>query len=188
MEPGSSGSYLLRRVDIIGRQEMGQKRPNPFRGFVDVMSEMNRMGEVGRGMYEPGHEDRERTQASAWVPNADVFARGEDLVIRLELAGVDRENIEITLHDNMLNVSGERESDLDERRKLLHPRALLRRFKRTMTLSSGVDEGSINAYSDNGMPKITVKEHRSQVTPHRDRGQASLARFGLRLSARSQAR
>jgi hypothetical protein len=79
MEPGSSGSYLVRRVDIIGRQEMGQKRPNPFRGFVDVMSEMNRMGEVGRGIYEPGYEDRERTQASAWLPNADVFARGEDL-------------------------------------------------------------------------------------------------------------
>ena len=93
---------------------MGQKRPNPFRGYGDVMSEMNRMGEVGRGIYGPGHEDRERTQASAWVPNSDVFARGEDLVIRLELAGVDRENIEITLHDNMLNVSGERESDLDD--------------------------------------------------------------------------
>jgi hypothetical protein len=57
-----------------------------------------------------------------------------------------------------------------------------------MTVSSGVTEGSINAYSDNGMPEITIKEDRSQVTPHRDRGQASLARFGLRLSARSQAR
>jgi HSP20 family protein len=69
---------------------MGQRRSHPFRGFVDVMSEMNRMREVGRGSYDPGYEERERTQASAWVPNADVFARGEDLVIRLELAGVDR--------------------------------------------------------------------------------------------------
>ena len=69
---------------------MGQRRSHPFRGFVDVMSEMNRMREVGRGSYDPGYEERERTQASASVPNADVFARGEDLVIRLELAGVDR--------------------------------------------------------------------------------------------------
>jgi HSP20 family protein len=110
---------------------------------VDVISEMNRMREVGRGGYEPGHEDRERTQASAWVPNADVFARGEDLVIRLELAGVERENIEIALHDNTLTVSGER---------------FYGAFRRSMTLSAGIEEGRISAYSNNGMLEIPVKE------------------------------
>src|SRR3712207_6835969 len=94
---GSSGVYLA---------AVGARLP--------LTSEMNRVRELGRTGYEPGLEDRERTQASAWVPNADVFARGEDLAFRMELAGVDRDDIEITLHDNTLTVSGERENDLDE--------------------------------------------------------------------------
>ena len=136
---------------------MAKRRSNPFRGFVDVMSEMNRVRELGRTGHEPGFEDRERTQASAWVPNADVFARGEDLVIRMELAGVDRDDIEITLHDNTLTVSGERENDLDDDVMFYVHERFYGAFRRNMTLPAGIDESSISAYSDNGMLEITVK-------------------------------
>lgn len=136
---------------------MGQKRSNPFRGFVDVMSEMNRMRELGRSGYESGYEERERTQASAWVPTADVFARGDDLVIRLELAGVDRDDIDITLHDNTLTVSGERENDLDDEVSFYVHERFYGAFRRSMTLPPGIDESRISAYSDNGMLQITVQ-------------------------------
>ncbi len=137
---------------------MGKRRTNPFRGFVDVMSEMNRLREIGRTGYEPGYEERERTQASAWVPTADVYARGDDLVIRLELAGMNRDNIEISLHDNTLTVSGERENDLDEDEVsfYVHER-FYGAFRRSMTLPPGVDESNIDAYSDNGMLEISIK-------------------------------
>ena len=136
---------------------MGQARSNPFRGFVDVMSEMNRIREVGRGGYDPAYEDRERTQARAWVPTADVFARDDDLVIRMELAGVGRENIDITLHENTLTVSGERESDLDDDVSFYVHERFYGAFRRSMTLPAGIDEGRINAYSDNGLLEITVE-------------------------------
>ena len=147
---------------------MGQRRSNPFRGFVDVMSEMNRMREVGRGGYDPGYEDRERTQASAWVPNADVFARGRDLVIRMELAGVDREEIEITLHDNTLTISGERRNDLDDNVSFYVHERFYGAFRRSMTLPAGIDESRIDAYSDNGLLEITV-EGGAIVESHRIR-------------------
>ena len=147
---------------------MGQRRSNPFRGFVDVMSEMNRMREVGRGGYDPGYEDRERTQASAWVPNADVFARDKDLVIRMELAGVDREEIEITLHDNTLTISGERRNDLDEDVSFYVHERFYGAFRRSMTLPAGIDESRIDAYSDNGLLEITV-EGGAIVESHRIR-------------------
>jgi HSP20 family protein len=136
---------------------MDQARSNPFRGFVDVMSEMNRIREVGRGNYEPANEDRERTQASAWIPTADVFARDEDLVIRMELSGVARENIEITLHENTLTVSGRRESDLDEEVSFYVHERFYGAFRRSMTLPAGVKEEAVNAFSDNGLLQITVR-------------------------------
>ena len=46
---------------------MGRARTNPFREIVDVMSEMNRMRELGGSGYETGQEDQRRTHATAWV-------------------------------------------------------------------------------------------------------------------------
>ena len=79
---------------------------NPFRGFLDMASEMNRMRNIGSYGYDPSYEDRERSHANAWVPTADVFARGRDLVIRLELSGVAPEDIDVSLHENTLPSPG----------------------------------------------------------------------------------
>jgi NAD(P)-dependent dehydrogenase (short-subunit alcohol dehydrogenase family) len=66
---------------IFGREaetqeeKMAEQQRNPFRGFLDMASEMNRMRSIGAYGHEGGGEDRERTHANAWVPTADVFAR-----------------------------------------------------------------------------------------------------------------
>jgi HSP20 family protein len=43
-----------------------------------------------------------------WVPNTDVYATEEGLVIKLELAGMRSENLEITVEGNKLRISGQR--------------------------------------------------------------------------------
>ncbi len=139
---------------------MDERQTNPFRGFVDVMSEMHRAREVGLGRsgYDSAYGDRQRTHVSAWVPSADVFARGQDLVIRIELAGVSREDIDITLYDNVLTVSGLRAQDTDEEEVnfYVHER-FYGAFRRSMTLPARVDEGSISAYFENGVLEVNVR-------------------------------
>ena len=54
---------------------MEEGRTNPFQGFVDMTSGMNRMRQLGMYGYDPWQEDRERTPANARVPVADVFAK-----------------------------------------------------------------------------------------------------------------
>lgn len=138
---------------------MARGRTNPFQGFTDIMSEMVRMRELGRTGYEPGQEDRQRTQATAWVPTADIFARGRDLVIRAELAGVEREDIDITLSGAVLTISGERKSDLAEEEVSFYTRErFYGAFRRIMNLSEGVDEDNMSATFEGGMLEITVRE------------------------------
>lgn len=48
------------------------------------------------------------TPHNAWTPNTDVYEHGENLVVRLELAGVAKEDLEISLTDRLLVVRGER--------------------------------------------------------------------------------
>ncbi len=46
---------------------------------------------------------------TAWTPNTDVFETADTLVVRVELAGVEREDLEITLDDRLLLVRGHRQ-------------------------------------------------------------------------------
>ncbi len=135
---------------------MENQQRNPFRGFLDMASEMNRMRHVGAYGFETGQENQERTHANAWVPSADVFARGEDLVVRLELAGVAPEDMDVSLHENTLTVSGERKRDVDDVSFYVHER-FYGVFRRSMTLPAGIDDEDITAEFYNGLVEVTVR-------------------------------
>jgi HSP20 family protein len=140
---------------------MAKRRDNPFEGVTDFFSEMGRLRELGLGRhgYEHGHQDQQRTHATAWVPAADVFARGGDLVIRIELAGMPADEIDITFSDGVLKVSGERETEEDTGgpdsfyfRERFHGA-----FRRAITLPIGTKEDQISAEFENGLVEITVR-------------------------------
>ena len=139
---------------------MGKERRDPFHGIIDAISEWNRMREVGSGRISPEtrREDRPRDYATAWVPTTDIFAKGRDLVIRVSLSGVYREDVSITLSDNVLTVSGERRSELDEGEVYFYVRErYYGAFRRTITLPTGITEGDISADYENGLLEITVQ-------------------------------
>ena len=143
----------------VSRKGVGvSERRDPFRGFVDSISEWNRMRQYGMYGPEPGGWDEQRrTHATAWVPTADIFARGEDLVIRCELAGVKEEDIDITLTGGVLTVSGERKSDLDEEDVYFYARERsYGSFRRSMNIPEGLDGSKINASLEDGMLEITI--------------------------------
>lgn len=145
---------------------MAEHERNPFRGFLDMASEMNRMRHIGSYGQETGQEGRERTHATAWVPTADVFARGRDLVIRMELAGVAPADIDVSFHENTLTVSGERGRDIDDVSFYVHER-FYGVFRRSMTLPAGVDEDDISAEFDNGLVEITIEGGAVSPEPRR---------------------
>ena len=149
---------------------MDKEQSNPFHGFVDAISEWNRMREVGSGRVgsETRQEDRQRTHATAWVPSTDIFARGEDLVIRVSLSGVYPEDVEITFSNGVLTVSGERRSELDEGEVTFYVRErYYGAFRRSVTLPAGVDEDDISADFENGLVAITVRGGAAAAEPPR---------------------
>jgi HSP20 family protein len=131
-----------------------------FHGILDAISEWNRMREVGMGRigYEARQEDRPRTHANAWVPTTDVFARGDDLVIRVSLSGVHPEDVHVTLSNGVLTISGERRSKLDEDEVNFYVRErYYGAFRRSISLPASIDESDISAEYDNGLLEITVR-------------------------------
>lgn len=137
---------------------MEERQANLFGRLQGMVGEWDRMRYVGSRGYESGMEDRPWTPPSAWVPNADVFARGNDLVVRVQLAGVGREDVEVTLSDDVLTVSGERKGSPDEEGLESYVRELFYgSFRRDVTLPAGTDGSKIEAVFDNGLVEITVR-------------------------------
>jgi HSP20 family protein len=131
-----------------------ERRRNPFRGLVDHMSEMSRMREYAEGGAQ---EYQRRTHATAWVPTTDIFAEGDDLVIRCELAGVHREDIDIELTGDTLTISGERRSELSEEVHFYTRERSFGHFRRSMNLPEGIDASDISADFQDGMLQVTVR-------------------------------
>src|SRR4026207_806545 len=51
---------------------------------------------------------REGSARAHWVPNTDVYVTDDGLVIKVELAGMRREDLELTIDENRLRISGQR--------------------------------------------------------------------------------
>ena len=143
---------------------MSRARRNPFRGLMDHMSEMSRMREY----IESGHEDQRRTHATAWIPTTDIFARGDDLVIRCELAGVERDDIDITLSNGVLTISGERRSGLNEEELTYYTRERsFGYFRRSISLPDGIDGSRVNATFEEGLLEISIQGGANLPEPQR---------------------
>jgi HSP20 family protein len=137
-------------------------RRNPFEGVTDFFSELGRMRSLGvRGTGEHAVEHTERTHASAWVPATDIFARGQDLVIRVELAGVDPDDVDLRFNHGVLTVSGTRRSELDESDEQVEfyiRERFYGEFRRVITLPDGTDASQISAEFDDGLVEILVQD------------------------------
>ena len=51
---------------------------------------------------------------SGWTPALDLYENNDNLIAVVELSGMRKEDIEISLHDGMLTIGGERKSETRE--------------------------------------------------------------------------
>src|SRR3954465_13806760 len=111
---------LLGKMEATKNKKVRKMSLRPFggRGFYDPYSEVNRLlDEMMGGTAGPARRSgRQQGAATEWAPAIDALTEDSDLVIRVELPGVKQEDVEISLHDNVLSISGERRDEQEEER------------------------------------------------------------------------
>ena len=97
------------------------------------------------------------TSARHFIPTADVFVRDEDLVVKLDLPGIDPKDIHVKLDDGALTVTGERKADKEIKEEGYYRKeASYGFFERHMSIPKGIKETDIKAEYDNGVLEITM--------------------------------
>jgi HSP20 family protein len=134
---------------------MTDRQQQRFHGLFDTVAELNRMREFWRAGVDPPQE--QRTHATAWIPKMDIFARGDDLIIRCELAGVPRDEVDIALEHDTLTIFGERTGAPDEEDTTYYVRERhYGAFRRTINLPEGIERSSVTASLQDGLLELTV--------------------------------
>lgn len=141
-------------------------RHNPFRGVMDVMSEMSRMSDQMYGS-DSTTETARRGYADAWAPTTDIYASGSDVIIRTELPGVSPDEVEVTFASGILSIAGERRRDDDDDTIYYVRERAWGRFRRDITLPEGVDEDQIEARFEGGLVEVTVRDCSAAAGPSR---------------------
>lgn len=108
-----------------------------------------------------------RRGVSPWMPRIDVFDRKEDLVIKVEVPGVSPDDIDVTIEDRTLTITGRRHEDDTIEEGGFHRREIFTgEFKRTVVLPEGLNPEEIGAHAENGILEVTVPR-RPEVLPRK---------------------
>ena len=110
-------------------------RWDSFRDMAALQEQMSRMLE---GFYGRPQEDLTR---GAWVPAVDIYSNGQhELVLKAELPDMKEEEIELTVEDNTLTLSGEKKLDTEVTEEQFHRiERSYGSFARTFALPPTVD-------------------------------------------------
>jgi HSP20 family protein len=103
---------------------------------------------------------------SAWVPAVDIYETAEkDVVVKVEVPAMKREDIKVTFENNVLTIEGERKIDDEVKSEQYH--RIERRygtFRRSFTLPASVDASRVQAAYQDGVLKITMPQ-RAEAKP-----------------------
>jgi len=140
---------------------MSMTRFVPFRsGLSDVAVLQNRLNSIFNDFARPAGELSATSETLAtgnFVPAVDVYEDAQKLVLKLEVPGIRREDLDIRVEGRVLSIKGERKLEAEEKEENFH--RIERRygsFVRSFTLPSTVDTDNVAATSQDGVLSISL--------------------------------
>jgi HSP20 family protein len=121
-----------------------------------MQDRMNRMNRLIRESYSP-EVPEEALTTTTLAPPVDIYEDEHNIVLKIEVPGIDEKDIDVRIQNNTLTVHGERKLDKDEKEENF--RRVERQygsFTRSFTLPSSVEPGQVSARCDKGVLNINL--------------------------------
>jgi len=94
---------------------------------------------------------------SGWTPALDMYEDKDNVYVRAELPGMKKEDIDVSLHNGSLNISGERKNEEEFKdAEVYRSERFVGRFQRALTLPTPVAADQIKAQYKDGILNITL--------------------------------
>ena len=163
------GDQSTQQTGMAQRRQSGPSRwsSSPFAFMRRFSEEMDRLfddfGFGGRSLGLSFGRDYFPTSLgefgqSLWSPQIETFEREGQLVIRADLPGLKKDDVDVEITDDAITISGERRNEDEERREgYYRSERSYGSFFRSIPLPEGVNADDAKATFENGVLEITMK-------------------------------
>jgi HSP20 family protein len=115
------------------------------------------LSEFSRFMDDALRMWREPGELGSWGPRIDVYEKGDNIVVDAEIPGLRKEDIDVTVENQTLNVRGEKKETKEVKREgFFRSERFYGKFHRSVTLPSPVDVSKIDAAYKDGVLTVTL--------------------------------
>jgi HSP20 family protein len=142
---------------------MSITRFDPFRDLRTLQDEVNRLFSTS---FSRSFGD-EGMARGAWTPSVDIYESQDQIVLEAELPGMNREDFEVTVENNVLTLRGERRFEKREESDNYHRvERAYGGFSRSFTLPQTVSPDGATAEYKNGVLRVVLQK-REEVKARR---------------------
>jgi HSP20 family protein len=153
---------------IEKREERALRRWDPFELLAEIEQDMARLWSEAWPLAPRPFRRlfRAMPRAMAWSPRVDMFQRDGDLIVKAELPGIKKDDIEVTVEDGDLVIRGERKEESEVREEdYYRMERSYGAFYRRLPLPAEVDPDKIKATYTDGVLEVRVPQ---VVAPKRE--------------------
>ncbi|RPI70697.1 MAG: Hsp20/alpha crystallin family protein [Ignavibacteriales bacterium] len=94
-----------------------------------------------------------------YYPHIDISDDEKNIFVEAEIPGVKKEDMKITLQDNILTITGEKRKESEEKKKnFFRSERVYGSFTRSFTLPEDINPDSVDAKFENGILKIKISK------------------------------
>ena len=126
---------------------------DPFREIEAMRNQFTRL--LGDRLPLSRYGGSEELELTDWLPPVDITEDTKEYTIKAELPGLTKENVKVTVEDGVLEITGERKQEKEEKDKKHHRiERSYGSFRRSFTLPEDSSGGTVSAEFKDGVLKV----------------------------------
>ena len=142
--------------------EKKMKLWEPFRDLVSMRDDMDRLFETFFGTQPQSFDD-------FWRPAVDIEENNGNLMVKAEIPGMTKDDIKVSVQEDLLTISGERRQENETKDKTFHRiERCYGKFRRMIRLPAQVDADKVKASYKDGVLNVTLPKPESLKPKHID--------------------
>jgi HSP20 family protein len=137
------------------------KQWNPLQDLMLLQDRMNRLFEdASERRARVDTETSDDIETAEWYPAADVCDQKGEYLIAVDLPGIDRSALEISIDDNRLTIKGTRVAADTSPARMERPKG---RFLRTFSVPGSVNQKGIHASYKDGVLEVRLPKRKEET-------------------------
>ncbi len=137
---------------------MAITRLKPFEDLMSVQDEVSRFLDEFLGTrFASSIAKRSEESTIDWIPRVDISETDDEIIVKADAPGMKKDDIKVTLSENVLTISGEKKAEREDKKKNYHRiERVFGSFTRSFYIPTNVDSSKIKASYENGVLTVTL--------------------------------